>query len=341
MDIYILDGNLEVLGLIENYHSFIWTERYSSYGDFEIKLDPESSYTGMLRLGRYVHIKESRLLMRIMRFKKSTVSDHLLTVTGRTMESWLIDRVVVPNTDEGLYVQSGYTSEIVATLVNDICVFGTGLTQRDIIPNLDAGWYRELGASITLETRPRNLYDLVKELCDNSDLGFRILYDHDAGKFQFDVHQGTDRSSDMVFSPKNENISNVSFLKSNEDFKNTAYVYHRDLPGIEIVYRRGFDYTTGTNRRVLEVDASSIEDPRPWKLRRAGLDALAEHNEINIVDGELLYHDMRYNGNYTMGDLVMVDDSSGNTSKTRITEYMWSFDGEGFKEHPSFTTLED
>ena len=36
MEIYVLDKELNMLGILDNYFSFRWVRRYSKHGEFEI-----------------------------------------------------------------------------------------------------------------------------------------------------------------------------------------------------------------------------------------------------------------------------------------------------------------
>lgn len=36
MDVTILNTNLDAVSIVDTYESFIWTDRYYAYGDFEL-----------------------------------------------------------------------------------------------------------------------------------------------------------------------------------------------------------------------------------------------------------------------------------------------------------------
>ena len=36
VDVYVLNTDFQIVGVIDVYESFIWTDRFYSYGDFEL-----------------------------------------------------------------------------------------------------------------------------------------------------------------------------------------------------------------------------------------------------------------------------------------------------------------
>ena len=52
MDVTILNTNLDAVSIVDTYESFIWTDRYYAYGDFELY---EAMREGLLDyINRYV-----------------------------------------------------------------------------------------------------------------------------------------------------------------------------------------------------------------------------------------------------------------------------------------------
>ena len=73
------------------------------------------------------------------------------------------------------------------------------------------------------------LYDVIKGLCEENDIGFKIVLT-DENKFAFSLYAGVDRSYEqtenpyVVFSPNFENIINSNYYSSRASFRNVTLV---------------------------------------------------------------------------------------------------------------------
>src|SRR5699024_6762350 len=120
--------------------------------------------------------------------------------------------------------------------------------------------------TMTREYPIGTLYARMKDMCDSYGLGFRLYRGPDTGKLYRDVYAGRDRTTSqttlpaVVFSPRLENLSNISKFSSIENYKNVCYVISKN--GSQIIYSADADASTsGQDRRVLTVFAEDIELP--------------------------------------------------------------------------------
>ncbi len=58
MDIWVLDENLEAVDIVETFNSFIWTDRYNEYGDFELRISIDDPSVKALRIDRYLQNRD-------------------------------------------------------------------------------------------------------------------------------------------------------------------------------------------------------------------------------------------------------------------------------------------
>ena len=96
MEAYVLDTDLKTIGVIDNYNSFIWTERYAEAGDFEINMPASVELVELLKQDRYLRISDSNEIMIIegIAIKTENNAPHM-TVTGRSLVSILDRRVIL------------------------------------------------------------------------------------------------------------------------------------------------------------------------------------------------------------------------------------------------------
>ena len=88
MLIYILDDKFQNEYIVDRYKSFIWTERFSSEGDFELVMTEADAQLSPLYKGRYIAISSSHRLMRVDTITlNSNDGENLVTFAGLSMES--------------------------------------------------------------------------------------------------------------------------------------------------------------------------------------------------------------------------------------------------------------
>lgn len=96
MNIYLLDRDFSPIRVIDDYESFIWTDRYLEPGDFELYILINKSIPSDIEIGRYLYFTESEHTMIIEKIKiEADIEDsNKLIVTGRSLESILDRRIV-------------------------------------------------------------------------------------------------------------------------------------------------------------------------------------------------------------------------------------------------------
>lgn len=96
MDVYIFDNNLSKIGVVDNYESLIWTERYDEVGDFELRIRASTTSRNLFYEGLKLGIRDSTRVM-VVESILDEISDDggsYLTVTGPSYEEILRSRVI-------------------------------------------------------------------------------------------------------------------------------------------------------------------------------------------------------------------------------------------------------
>ena len=98
--------------------------------------------------------------------------------------------------------------------------------------------------------------------------------------------------------------------------------------------------TDGFDRHVLIVNANDIELAAGSALDAAliqrGKEALAEHREIQALDGEIRQNSQyKYGVDYYLGDLVEMRNTDGIANQMRVTEQIFVSDKEGERTYPT------
>lgn len=358
MDLYILDEQFRPVEIFDTYNSVIWTERINPPCGIEIDTVNDARARQIFTEGRAIHIQGSD---RVMIVETVTVAhdedESLLKVLGRSTERWFDDRVAA------LALSGTADSE-----GNEIPwkITGTpGKVMREIasksltLQPSDANSFIEPIQDITfgsiMEADPGEFQlkaglatELLNEIAEIYGMGWRLVKTTTPSKFAFETFTGDDRTTTqtarkpVVFGETLGNLTNLSTIRSNKDYKNVAYVF--SPKAATIVYADNVDPSiTGPERRVLFVEASNVDDSVTGPellsaLQKVGKDELAKHQPIAAFEGEASKASgYVYNVDYSLGDRVEFRDSSGNRSIMVVTEQTFVVDAEGSKSYPTLS----
>jgi hypothetical protein len=357
---YTLNTALQRDTVIENFESFIWTERYADVGDFQIVIKSTYPTRQLLTPGTMIAKKGSTVTMIIDTVLDATDENGIrnLTVTGKSIEVVLNDRVAMPSiedtTTQPAWVVTDTPVNVIQTMFTDICVTGI-IDTSDILPFYHSGTLLPAGNIaaptdlITVSAPPDTLYNTIKKICDTYFLGFRMPRDGDTGNVYFEIYTGSDRTSTqttlppVVFDPNMDNLEKPSLLSSTAAVKTVAYVYAAN--GSAKVYQVGADATAnGPARKVLLVNSnnSAVESPElDAALQNEGLTALSNQRLVYTFDGELPQSiPYVYGVDYFLGDLVEERNSDGYGNQMLVTEQIFSSDSTGERAYPTLTIKE-
>lgn len=353
MEVYILDSLLRRTHVIDKYESFIWTERFSGTGDFELKLKSTLENRSLLQTGTRLAQNNSYRVMTVETVEDTTDEDgrELLDVKGNSLEDILKDRVAADATDMTQWFLADTPGNIARTMFDDICRLGS-IDPADMIPFLmpgsifAPGTIPESETEIIWQQTPDQLYNAIKGVCDLYDLGFRLVRNFDMSQLYFDIYTGDDRTTrqtilpPVIFAVNLENLQNTTEFSTIQDSKNVAYVFSD--AGFEIVYGENVDPDIeGFERRVLGVNATDITADDPdvtGALIQRGTEELRKARATSLFDGEInQYSEYKYGVDYNLGDLVEMRNKDGIITYKRVTEQIFVHDSQGERSYPTLT----
>lgn len=353
MDATVLDSNYETFSMIDNFSSFIWTDRYIGYGDFEIYMPATTSVLSTLKQDQYISQRNSDRYMIIEKLETKTdvETGTYLLISGRSLESILERRIVW-----GLKTITGNFQSAIQTLLTENVISPDDPTRSisNFIfrPSTDE---RITSLNVSLQLIGDNLYDVIFAVCDQAGVGFRVLPE-DHGGFIFELYMGEDRSysqeilSWVVFSPDYENLLSSNYIETKQSFKNTALVGGEGEGAEQIMVEVNASSEYGLNRRETFVQASDISSsteegtltPEEYKelLIMKGLEALAEVQPTQAFEGEInATGQFVYGKDFYIGDLVQVVNEYGMEARSRVSELIQTHDEFGESFIPTFITV--
>ena len=351
MDIYILDQTFRTVALIDTFGSFLWIDRYNGFGDFEIYTFVDADVIRDAQQDYYVWSSQSEHLMMIdERIINSDVeSGNTLTIRGRSLE-WLLNRRII-------WAQTNLTGNFqngIQKLLNEN-VINPSIAARRIDnfifqPSTDP---RITSMTIDKQFTGTNLYEAIRDLCTERELGFKIVLNNN-NQFVFSLYMGSDRSYSqivnphVVFSPGFDNIINSNYFETNRVIKNVALIAGEGEGAARRTTTVGG--VSGLARRELFVDARDISsDTQDGILTNSqyiallasrGDERLAEYQFVQTFEGDVEATQMFvYKTDFFIGDVVQIVNEFGLEASVRIIEIVFSNNNSGNNVVPTFKVI--
>ena len=367
MDVQLLDSTYTVVRIIDEYISLNWSDRSRKVGEFELIVPASEEILAAVKTDMYLSIPESDKLMIVEDVELSTdvTEGDTVKITGRSLESILDRRIIFPQLKTGTDVREALEKIVRSNLVSPS-------DSKRRIPNFTirrTSKWQEVSMEET-EYYKDNVLDTVEDLCERYNVEYRVLPDGDGG-FVFEVYQGEDRSWDqeenayVVFSNRFDNLISTNYILTNHSEKNACYVTYEvnrtitdgDKGSVQVTSKNYVlaekDGAEGLKRREMTVD-SEAESPNMAEasptdisnyiaaMREQGRNAMAESKEIEAMDGELDYYtQFIYGRDYTIGDIVQVENAYGISAKCRVSEMVISVDSSGHTRVPTFEFIKE
>ena len=353
MDVTVLNTNLDAISIVDVYESFIWTDRYYEYGDFELFTSMTDTILSYIRQDYYLQSRESEHVMIIekIRINSDSENGNHITVTGRSLESILDRRIVW-----GQKTITGTLQNGIRTLLNENVISPADNKRRISNFIFEASTDPAITSlKIDAQYTGDNLYDVINKICSERSIGFKVTLNNNK-QFVFKLYAGADRSYDqsvnpyVIFSPKFENIINSNYVESKSALKTVTLVGGEGEGSAR-------KYTTvgggsGLNRRELFTDARDISSDvgdgvvlsdaaYTAQLQQRGKEKLAENTDVTSFEGQVETTVMfRYGEDFFNGDVVQIANEYGHETKARIVEIVMSEDEDGNSVYPTFKTIE-
>ena len=354
MDLTILDTDKTPLCVLDVYNSFIWTDRYFKYGDFELHASMSEVLLQYLKQDYYITNANSEHVMIIEKLliNSDTENGNSITVSGRSLESLLERRIVWKRT-----TLSGNLQNAIKKLLNENVI-----SPKDSSRKIEDFIFEESTDPAITELTIKgqytgdNLYEVITSICQENGIGFKVTM-NDLNQFVFKLYSGVDRSYGqsvnpyVVFSPNFENIIESNYIESKMALKNVALI-GGEGEGTARKYT-SVGTASGLDRRELFTDARDVrsedddgnaipEADYLEQLRQRGREKLAENVDVVAFEGEADVSTMfTYGVDFFMGDVVQIANEYGHETKSRIVELISSESEEGVSTYPTFEYVDN
>lgn len=369
---YILDESFETLDIIDEYQSFVWTERYYEAGDFQLDVRPNSHMAEHLKWPNYLQMTGSDILMCIetVELRTDLENGDILHVTGQSLLSILNTRKV--------YYKLAFKDEAIVTAINKIFndnILDSTKTERKYttISRGTDSLHRNKDRKYTGDLIGEGVGDAIGEVAQAADFGMRMLPDFStSGKMKFMLYDGVDRSDKqdalppVVFTPSYENILNSKYFEDTTPLVNAALVIGGEHSNLTLmsdgsttdtdpadIYAYITRKKSARNRARVECTVDGSGEPTSDKdgnrLNRTQYATNLVNSANSAMDklkinksfsGEVdPYRQFVYRRDFDLGDICTIQDAYGHSGKVRVCEIMHSEDESGYYMTPTFMTL--
>lgn len=352
MDIHILDSSFNLVDIIDDYNSMIWTTRYFSQGDFELHVPAIERNIQYLKRNYYLCRQEdvsedeyrNVMIIQNVNIVTDVENGNMLTVTGKCLKSIVGRRIVWKQTNLSGYLESAIRQVLTENIINP-----EDSTRK--IANFTMAPAVGITNTIDLQLTGNNIATWLEESCMKYGIGWDVYIKR--GRFVFYLYLGADRSTNqrtlphVVFSPEFDNLLTSDYKDEGEYYKNAALVAGEGEGTAQKFATVGS--ASGLDRYEEYIEASgmstndeTITDAQYQKMLKEygqstlNLRSFSESFEGSVVpDGNY-----KLNQDYFLGDIVQVINEYGITASTRVVEIIDSEDESGRTVIPTFNTWE-
>lgn len=355
-NIYVLNQNFELQGVIDEYVSSIWRPSYSDVGDFELHLAVTDKAIGLLQKNSYV-VRSSDVTVendtvtydKVMVIKNIQITTdvengNFLTVTGRELKYLLHQRIVWSQTN-----LTGTAEFAIRRLVNENAI--DPIDPNRVIPKLFLGAFGAFPEKIDKQVTGKHLDEAISEICNTYNYGWDIPVIN--GTMILIIYTGVDRSYNqterpyVVFSNDFENLYNTDYQLSTEEYANVTLI-GGEGEGSQRIFTSINNEFSGLERYEVFTDARDVSQNKDTDDEidiATYLNMLAERGRENLAtlaytegfSGEVLSDvAFKYGQDFFIGDLVTVINEYGIQKNVRVLSAIESEDETGVKLLPQF-----
>ncbi len=260
MELYILNTDLQIEGVVDDVESKLWIKKFNDIGECEIYSPYTEELRELLRRGNYVYRFDDDMACIIKDIEITTDDEEgdYIIATAKDVCTILSGRIVRWPT-----VFSGLVTDFVSKLLEENVINPNSATRR--IPNfkIDESSFSGISATVEASVQTEDLLNLIIATCKSVGCGFRVKVDIEDGSFVFALQAGYDRSTSVgdsyvEFSPEFANILETNYKESDGNFKNVVYIGYKTLDGSVMLMSvlRGNAEPVGLDRKEVYIDGT-------------------------------------------------------------------------------------
>lgn len=338
----ILNASFARIALIDDFISFIWTQRFYTVGDFELCCDIR--YADILQVGGYIQRQndDHAGMIEKVQYKRTEEAQEMVIVSGRMLAGILARRVITTQTQ-----LTGLVRECIKVLINENIINPTKTTRK--INNFTFTNNSSSSETMDVQYLGENLLETVASLCETYSIGMDCTLDSN-NRFAFKLYDGTDRSYGqntnpyVIFSDKYDNLLNAEYEEDYTTYSTDVLVGGEGDGINRTMVWASKSEKSGLARYEKFLDASSavsndeIITQETYEKQLEGLGLEEATNYTTAFTGEVDFTNVELNEDVFIGDIVTIENTNwGTPINTRLIEVIESIAEDGtYSAIPTF-----
>ncbi len=224
MEIYILDRNLNIVGVISTYDSILWTEKVHEPGNIKAVFVFTEKMNRILQRG-YLLYKTDELQPAVITrktLKLNKYGQQTITIQGYMVTRYFRQRIIWKK-----MIMKGTPEQLMRQMVKEQIIAPEDETRK--IPLIELGDLQnfdmdEVEKQITYD----NLQEALTDMSKTTELGYRLRLDYARKKLVFEVYRGTNRTQGTehpcIFTRKFKNVFTQEYNEDEGNYKNVCLV---------------------------------------------------------------------------------------------------------------------
>lgn len=321
MELYILDKNINTVGLISVYDGIVWNRNLFSPGSIKITMPFEKDIYSVIARGCLIYNTEETEPCIVTGVALSLTNDgqQTMTIKGYTAGRYLNQRIV-----DGIMNFDDTPVNIMRNLVETQIVSPEDHDRK--IKSIRLGQVPALTQDrIQMQVARKNLQESITSIAETYKLGWNMRIDICEKALFFDVFSGTDRTvgseQPCIFSAEFNNILSQDYEYNWKNYRSIVILGGNVEDDNCIIERVGAG--TGVDRYEIYYSQSVgsttdlTEDQIRCQMREAGAQKLSTYAEARSFESNI---DVRNELQYKLGDYVTCYNPEWNlTVNTQIT----------------------
>ncbi len=320
MEIYVMDRDINILGVISTYESILWTEKVHEPGTFKAVFVFTEKMNRILDEENLLYKTDEDQVGIIKRkfLKLDKYGQETIIVQGYMANRYLNQRIIWKK-----MIMKGTPEQLMRQMVDEQVINPTDSNRK--MPLIELGDFKGYDAEIIeKQVTYDNLQDALTGISKTSELGYRLRLDYERKKFLFEVYRGVDRTlgteKPCIFSRKYGNVYTQEYSGDSSNYRNVCLVGGPGEDDMRILVTVG--EASGLDRYEMFYSAAGISDKDITnaelikQLQQKGAEKMAVYYIAKAFESKINQNKAM---DYALGDYVTCTDPKwGVTVNTQV-----------------------
>lgn len=311
MELYILDPNYNIIGVVDEAESVLWNKKYNETGYSEIYIPCSDELFSILKKGNYIFRYDDDMFCKIesIEIETNVEQGDYIIATATDISKVLSGRIV-----RRQITFSGKVTDFIKKVLTDNVI--NPAEPKRAIANfvIDESNFDELTATIEITVSTDDVLQLIVTACKTYNYGFRVSYNISAGQLVFRLYRGKNKALQtgaeyVEFSPAFSNIISSNYKEDESNYKNIVYV----------------GYKTVDDEFALLSLYKGNSEPSAEDRREIYVDGTGTSRSITLEELQTLFPNVTRSGAtyYNGGVAVATVEGEGDQEKITVTDYTY------------------